>query len=186
MKARWQERALKALNPNTIMLIDEASLDRIYSPFVGYDEEKARQDLQAILSVLTGMKGVHCCINTNWPFLLDMVDVISLDAYGNAPEFLMHQAAARRFVERGGIIAWGIVPASDAVFGETAESLTARLESHFEQLAGYGIDHQALVKNCLITPTCGLGTADVDASMRVFEVTRGVSDLMRLRHGLGQ
>lgn len=76
MKVRYQEELLQTVSPNIMIFIDESSLDLIYSPYIGYDEEKAKQDLQAILGVIRGLRGVHCCTNTNWPFLLELVDVI--------------------------------------------------------------------------------------------------------------
>ena len=184
MKARWQEGVLRQLNPRTIMFIDEASLDRIYNPFIGYDEEKSRQDLQAILGVLAGLKGVHCCTDTNWPFVLDIVDAVSFDAYNGAEGFLIHRAAVQRFVERGGIIAWGIVPASEDVFKESAEALAERLDSYFTELSARGEEHALLLRNSLITPVCGLGTGSADAAMRSLHLTRDISDLLRLKHGL--
>jgi hypothetical protein len=43
MKVRYQEELLRTINSNIMIFIDESSLDLIYSPYVGYDEEKARQ-----------------------------------------------------------------------------------------------------------------------------------------------
>jgi len=184
MKAVYQERLLRTVNPDTMIFIDESSLDRIYSPFIGYDEAQARQDLAAILAAIKGLKGVHCCTNTNWPFLLEMIDVISFDAFRYSGEFMMHHAAIKKFLERGGVITWGIVPASEDVFHETAAGLANRLEAVFQSLYSLGIGQAAVLKNSLVTPVCGLGTGSVQTALRAFELTKEVSALLRREYSL--
>ncbi len=184
MKVRYQEELLRTVSPNTMIFIDESSLDLIYSPYVGYDEAKARQDLQAILGAIGGLKGVHCCTNTNWPFLLELVDVISFDAYNYSHRFVLHHEAIRSFLQKGGLIAWGIVPTAEDVFSEDAASLMNRLESNFEYLAAKGIEYEDLLRKCLITPVCGLGTKSRRVTIRAFELTREISDGLRRKYSL--
>ncbi|MDP2718844.1 MAG: hypothetical protein Q8P44_03295 [Dehalococcoidia bacterium] len=184
MKVRYQEELLRTVSPNVMIFIDESSLDLIYSPHIGYDEVKAKQDLQAILGVIRGLRGVHCCTNTNWPFLLDLVDVISFDAYNYSHRFVLHPGAIRDFTQKGGIIAWGIVPTSEDVFKEDADSLMNRLEYSFEYLAANGIEYEDLLRQSLITPACGLGTRSMQTTVRAFELTREVSGRLRQKYSL--
>jgi hypothetical protein len=184
MKVRYQEKLLQTVNPNVMIFIDESSLDLIYSPYIGYDEEKAKQDLQAILGVIKGLKGVHCCTNTNWPFLLELVDMVSFDAYNYSHRFILHHGAIKSFLQKGGLIAWGIVPTSEDVLSEDATSLMNRLESNFEYLSAKGIEYEDLLRKCLITPVCGLGTKSMRITVRAFELTREISDSLRRKYSL--
>ncbi len=186
LKARHQEKLLKTLHPNTMIFIDESMLDMLYTSHVGYDEPRASQDLETILSGLEGLKGVHCCCNTNWPFLLDLVDIISFDAYNYSDKFLLYPEAINKFLQKGCIIAWGIVPTEDRdVYKESAASLMDRLESSFKYLSRRGIDHRRLLENSLITPACGLGTRSENMTIEVFELTRDVSSKLREKYDLG-
>lgn len=184
MKVRYQEEILRTININTMIFVDESSLDLIYSPHVGYDEEKAKQDLEAILGAIRGLRGIHCCTNTNWPFLLHLVDVISFDAYNYSQNFVIHHDAIKGFIEKGGIIAWGIVPTSEDIFNEDAISLIRRLESNFEYLAAVGVDYHELLKKCLITPACGLGTKSRRIAVRAFRLTREISSMLKQKYAL--
>jgi hypothetical protein len=184
VKMRYQEQLLRKLNPETIILIDESSLDIIYSPYIGYDEEKAKHDLGAMLGVLEGMGGIHCCANTNWPFLLDMADILSFDAYNFSDQFLIDYGAIERFLGRAGIITWGIVPTSDDVFKESAANLVSRLESVFRYLSGRGIKMENVLGNSLITPVCGLGTKSEQIMLRAFELTREVSFRLKQKYSI--
>jgi hypothetical protein len=184
MKVRYQEDFLRSLNPNTIIFVDESSLDLIYSHYVGYDEQKARQDLQAILDIIRGLKGVHCCTNTNWPFLLDIVEVISFDAYNYSQKFILYHEEIKSFLQKGGIIAWGIVPTSENVFDEDAASLMNRLESNFQYLSTKGIEYEKLLTNCLITPVCGLGTTSLQTAVRAFDLTNQISAGLKRKYSI--
>ena len=183
MKLRYQENVLRRLNSETMIFIDESSLDIIYGPYIGYDEEKAKKDIGAMLGVLKGMGGIHCCANTNWPFLLEMADVLSFDAYNFSDQFLMNHKTIKRFLKRGGILAWGIVPTGDDIFREGAESLVRRLESYFQYLVHEGMKFEQILSQSLITPVCGLGTKSEQITLRAFELTREVS--AKLRRVLG-
>jgi hypothetical protein len=56
-------------------------------------------------------RGVHLCGNPDWDFLLNLdLDVVSLDVYTNAEIFASYAASIRKFIDRGGVIVWGIVP----------------------------------------------------------------------------
>ncbi len=184
MKVRYQEELLRTISSNTMIFIDESSLDLIYSPYIGYDEEKARQDLKAILGVIRGLRGIHCCTNTNWPFLLELVDVVSFDAYNYSHRFLLHHEAIKGFLQKGGLIAWGIVPTSEDAISEDAASLIKRLESNFEYLSAKGIEYVDLLRKSLITPACGLGTKSIPTALRAFELTREISHSLRHKYSL--
>jgi len=185
MKARYQEKLLKTLYPDPITFIDESMLDYLYTPYIGYDEVRAREDLEAILSGLEGLKGVHCCSKANWPFLLDLVNIISFDAYHYSDNFLSYSEAIKNFLKRGGVIAWGIIPTEeDAVSNETAMNLKEKLEGNLGYLAKVGINYDYLLENSLITPTCGLGGRSENIAIKAFELTRGLSSKMREKYNL--
>jgi len=84
--------------------------------------------------------------------------VISLDAYATAKEFLLYADAIRAYMERGGVVAWGIVPAEYKIFAtETVDSLYAKYREIRTQLTKQ-VPAELFDAQSLITPSCGSGS----------------------------
>ena len=184
LQAAWQERALGKLCSNTIIFVDEPYLASFGSAFVSLSREKVIALLEEVLGRLTGLKGVHCCGNTDWPVLLETsLDILSVDAYNYGETLGLYPAELRRFLARGGVIAWGIVPTDEtALAREGVDSLMERLEALFSHLKGKGIPEGALLGQCLITPSCGLGSLSIAGAIRALELAAGVSAQFRKLH----
>ncbi len=54
---------LQELHPNAFVWVDEPGLEFLFAGITGYAAERARSDLEAFLSRLLGLKGVHLCGN---------------------------------------------------------------------------------------------------------------------------
>ena len=188
-KAQWQEKFLADIGAiresplPTIIFVDEPSLALIGASVVALNRDEVVRDLEEVFSALSGLKGTHCCGNTDWSLLLETsVDVISFDAYNYAENLALFADHVKRFLNRGGALAWGIVPTvEEQIAAETEESLVARLDAAIGLLVKKGIDRDLLYERALITPACGLGTISVNAAERAFALTRGVSERMRAR-----
>ena len=183
LKAAWQEQALRSLTPQTIIMVDEPYMASFGSAFVSLSRSQVMDLLEEVFAGLAGLKGIHCCGNTDWSILLGTsVDVLSLDAYDYAHTLSLYAEDVARFVAGGGVIAWGIVPAGPAADGETVESLVGRLERALQMLVAKGVPHEALGRAGLVTPSCGLGSLSEALAERVLGLTVGVSEEMRRRY----
>ena len=186
LQAAWQERALRRLAPRTIIFLDEPYMASFGSAYVALTREQVVTLLEEVLGGLEGLKGIHCCGNTDWSVLLSTsVDIISLDAYGYADTLALYPDAVHAFLQRGGMIAWGIVPTgSDAVIkAETPESLVARLEAAVEGLAARGIERETLVAASLVTPACGMGsTMSETGAAQALALLAEVSERLRQKY----
>jgi hypothetical protein len=183
LKAAWQERELRKISPSTIMFLDEPYLASFGSAFVSLSREQVMGLLEEVFAGLRGIKGVHCCGNTDWSILLNTtVDILNLDAYDYAETLALYPNDVARFLDRGGIIAWGIVPAGIAVQSETVESLVRRLHEGIERLVSKGVSRDALLRAGMVTPSCGLGSLAAPLAERVFDLTVGVATEMRRRY----
>jgi methionine synthase II (cobalamin-independent) len=188
-KAQWQEKfltdvgALHASPRPTIIFVDEPSLALIGASVVALNRDEVIRDLEEVFSALQGLKGTHCCGNTDWSLLLETsVHVISFDAYNYAENLALFADHVRHFLDRGGVLAWGIVPTvEEHIARETVDSLVARLDAAIGLLVKKGIDRDLLYERALITPACGLGTLSVGAAERAFALTRGISERVRAR-----
>ena len=183
LKAAWQERELAKLATTTITFLDEPYMASFGSAFVSLVREQVIGLLEEVFAGLHGIKGIHCCGNTDWGLLLNTsVDILSLDAYDYAETLVLYSEDVNRFLKRGGIIAWGIVPADIAAKTETVESLVARLEEAIARLVAKGVSHDAVLQASMVTPSCGLGSLPLDLAERILELTGGVSAALRRRY----
>lgn len=183
LKAAWQERELAKLAPRTIIFIDEPYMASFGSAFVALGREQVIGLLEDVFAGLQGIKGVHCCGNTDWGLLLNTsIDILSLDAYDYSETLALYAGDVARFLSRGGIIAWGIVPADVAAKTETVESLIARLDEAFDRLVAKGISRDALIQASMITPSCGLGSLPLDLAEHILELTSQVSAALQRRY----
>jgi hypothetical protein len=184
MKARWLLDKFKFLRCEQICFIDEPILSGFgSSTYVSLHRADVVQYLRAVIQAIQKEKaiaGIHCCGNTEWTILIDSgVDVVSFDAYDYADTIAYYPIQLRDFLEKGGVLAWGIVPTSDKINAETAESLVKKLESSVDNLAGKGIDKNLIWQKCLITPSCGTGSLPVDLSEKIFSLLSQVSQIIR-------
>lgn len=185
MVARWQSARLRELNENVIMFFDEPSISLLGTPFASISDEEAVTWINDSLEGVDCIKAIHCCGNTNWSLVLSTnIDILNFDAYVYGKNIVLYPEEISAFLDRGGAIAWGIVPNSDLIEGETAESLADRMVGFIDELVSKGIDGDLLVKRSLISPQCGLGGADVSLVDSVLALLKGTSEELRRRYGL--
>ena len=183
LKVSWQEQQLRRFSERTIIFVDEPYMSSFGSAFVSISRELVVNLLEEVFDGITGLKGVHCCGNTDWSILLSTsANILSIDAYSYAESLSLYPDAVNAFLERGGAIAWGIVPAGEQAFTETVESLVARLHDGIELLVAKGVSKDALLRAGLVTPSDGTGSLSMELSERVFYLTAGVSFAMRRRY----
>jgi hypothetical protein len=184
LKAAWMEHQLRKLSPQTIIFVDEPYMSSFGSAFVSLSRDQVISLMEEVFAGIEGLKGVHCCGNTDWSLLLSTtVDILNLDAHGYADALALYPDQVSAFLERGGIIAWGIVPASVQVMEETVDSLVDRFHAALGLLTAKGLHRDDLLSSALILPSCGCGSLPVETTERVFELTDKVSQALKERYG---
>jgi methionine synthase II (cobalamin-independent) len=154
-KARWLEEKYNHLFPGipTMIFFDEPSLSSFGSAFSGLNREDVTRSLNECFDTVKGLKGIHCCGNTDWSVLLSThLDILSFDAYDYLDTLSLYPKDLNGFLERGGILAWGIVPTSEAIVREDAQSLVNRLKKGIQNLSQKGIDPD-LLQRAILTPS---------------------------------
>ncbi len=155
LKARWMENRFNELFPGTPTMIffDEPSLSSFGSAFSSLNREDVIHSLNECFDAVKGLKGIHCCGNTDWGVLLSTsLNILSFDAYGYLETLSLYPKELKAFLERGGILAWGIVPTSEAIIKEDAKSLVKRFKEGVETLSKKGMD-QTLLERAILTPS---------------------------------
>ena len=183
-----QLAGLKQQNPNAFMFIDEPGMQFIFSALSGYNDRKAKDDLDSFLGMIDHPRGIHLCGNPDWDFLLNLdMDILSMDVYSNAEIFVSCAGSVKRFLDRGGVIVWGIVPTGIEAFAkENLGFLAMRLEDIWKRLGEKGIDIDYLLSKSMLSPaTCCLVNPDREATVeKAFRMINDLSCFLRGKYHL--
>ncbi|MFH0877894.1 MAG: hypothetical protein V1863_06715 [Candidatus Omnitrophota bacterium] len=159
-KASWVARHVKAAeSTKSIVFIDEPYLVSIGTAQSGFSRQEFIESTNLMVEAIQGqgaLAGLHCCGNTDWEMVLATgIDILSFDAYGYLDKFLLYPKALEIFLERGGLLALGIVPNSQELLKKDLE----------QDLVTVLRRQPRLIKNgALITPSCGCGSLSPDLS----------------------
>ena len=184
LKVSWQENILREISTNTIIFVDEPYLISLGSVFTPIPEEKVPALLEEVFKGIKGIKGLHCCGNTNWSVILDTtIDILSFDAYNYASSLSTHSGKVKSFLERGGNIAWGIVPNDEETLSkESLPSLRDRLEEAMSPFTRNGVKFKQIIAQGLITPSCTLASLSLEVADQALELTAELSRDLRSRY----
>ncbi len=178
-----QLERLKKLNPNAFMYIDEPGLQFLFSAMSGYGDVKAGADMESFFAMIDRPRGVHLCGNPDWDFLLNLdLDILSMDIYTNVDVFPAYTKSIRRFLDRGGILCWGIVPTNAEPYErENIATLMTLIENIWQRLTDNGIDREQLLAQSLISPaTCCLVNLDIEQTVeKGFVLVKILSERLR-------
>jgi hypothetical protein len=184
-----QLKKLKKMNKNAFMFVDEPGLQFIFSALSGYNDIIARNDMETFFSLVDRPRGVHLCGNPDWDFLLNLdLDILSLDIYTNQDTFTGYAQSIQKFLHRGGIIVWGIVPTNFEPFEkEQIITLEKRFESTWDTLIKKGIDRDILIAQSLLSPaTCCLVNPDKELTVgKAFLMINELSKRLREKYKAG-
>lgn len=183
MKARWQESRLRELSDNTIIFFDEPYMSAAGSAFVSIPRERIIELIEGTFENVRSLKGVHCCGNTDWSILLNTsVDIINFDAYSYGHTIALYPEV-KDFIERGGVIAWGIVPREDKLLqNEVVKNLLDRLTDCMAGLERKGVGRDKLLRQSLLTPACGLEPASEEGAEKALELLADLSLAFRKKY----
>jgi methionine synthase II (cobalamin-independent) len=188
-KARWQVKNLCRFACPVIVFFDEPALAGFgSSAFITISRDEVINCFEEVIEAVHdegGLAGIHVCANADWSLLLESAtDIISFDAYSYFDKLILYPDLIKRFIQSGGILAWGIVPTlnSDHIEKETADSLVAVWEEQARAIQAIGIDKSAILDQTLITPSCGTGSLSLDHAKKVLVLTRQVSDIIRKKY----
>jgi len=188
LKAQCQVRELQKYSgaAQPIIFIDEPGIVSFgSSAFVGITKEMVIDSVSEVIEAIQnagGLAGVHICANGDWsPVLASNTDIISFDAYFYFDNFVLYKEQLTAYLQRGGILAWGIVPTSDPAIlhNTTGEELFALWVKQLEHLQEFGFTAQQLMEQTLIAPSCGTGSLPTDLAIKVMRLTAEVSSKAR-------
>lgn len=182
-KGAWQVENLPAAPNPALIFIDEPALTGFGSAFMALDHDTARLALNTCAEPIHdagGLAGIHVCGNTDWSLPLSAdLDVVNFDAYGFGREFTLYPREITAFLERGGVLAWGIVPTLAYTGSQTVDELTCLLESLVDDLAASGLNRNRIREQSILTPACGLGSLSSDNARAILALLAETANRLR-------
>ena len=185
LKAKWQVNELRKINPDVqpMIFFDEPYLTQIGTPFISLNKDDAIDILNSCLDEVDGLTGIHVCGNSDWSLVTATnTDIINFDAYTYPETLSLYPDEIRRFLDRGGMIAWGITPSTPDISDETAESILSIFENAVDLVCKAGFDKSFILERSFVSPSCGTGSLTESLAERVFELNFGVSELIRKKY----
>lgn len=192
LKALWQVKEFKAQAPDAgaVIFMDEPSISQVGScAFLSVENADVIGILKVIADDLRkfgAISGIHCCGKTDWQIALNCgVDIVNFDAYFYAQSVANFASEAKKFLEKGGFLAFGIVPTLDVEALKTLDinTLEEKFNDALKCFTNKGIDRNLLLKQLFITPSCGCGSLDTEGAIKALGLTKELS--MRLKERCG-
>ncbi len=191
LKALWLAEQFKSASPKSkiIIFMDEPSISQWgTSSFLTIKKEDIIGDIAEISSVLKEREiytGVHCCGKSDWSIITgSKVDILNFDAFFFAQSLSLYSKEIENFLEKGGYIAWGIVPTLDvdALESATADSLLKKFQEAVSFLTDKNISQELIINSSLITPSCGAGSLNTAQAQKVMELTFKVAEAVKQKY----
>ena len=191
LKALWQIKQIKRVSENTtpIIFIDEPSISQLgTSAFLTISQDEVIEMIKTISDFIKqngGLSAIHCCGKCDWTVPIKAgVDIINLDGYAFAQNLSLFYKELQIFLNKGGKIAWGIIPTLDI---EALEKMDIKKAVEiFEKAVNYltkkGIDEKIIIENSLITPSCGAGSLPESLAIKAMNLTKELSITLKERY----
>jgi methionine synthase II (cobalamin-independent) len=183
MKAAWQITELRGFGKPVIIFIDEPVMETLGSGYSAVSSDMVPEKLNEIIDAiheLGGIAGIHCCGNADWSMIFrTRADIVNFDAFGYLDRVLLYTGDIKAFYSRGGALAWGIVPTGMVAQEQRADVLVSRVEEGMTRLEREGIERATIFGQCLITPSCGMGSLTPEGSIAVLKMLREVSERLQ-------
>jgi methionine synthase II (cobalamin-independent) len=161
MKARWQIKKFTELGLKSIIFLDEPYLMGYGSAFIPLSRETVISQLTEVIDAIHqdgALVGIHCCGNTDWAMIMETpIDILNFDAYGFTDKLALYADKVNEYINRGGVIAWGIVPSIMLDGLPSVKELSVILDKGLAELVKRGVDRERLMSQSILTPSCGLG-----------------------------
>jgi methionine synthase II (cobalamin-independent) len=160
-----------------LVVLDEPGLARVAgAQAMDVDLEDVVDRLSSALAVVEehAVTGVHCCGQTEWQLASSAgATVLSMPV---EREWLLAGASAiNAHLERGGWVAWGVVPTHEPV-GPDPDRLWRRLSAVWCELVQAGCDPIQLRTQALVTPACGLAGHGIPQAAHALELASKVAE----------
>lgn len=187
LKGRWQVERFAAAAPGLqpVIFFDEPYLTQMGSALISLPPEQITASLNECYRAVAdrALTGTHVCGGTDWGLLAATeVDILHFDAAAHSRQFLLYEKEIAAFMERGGLLAWGIVPNDETVHDLDPASLAADVIRGAEKVASFGpsgLGAGDVLARSFVSEACGTGSLTPDLAEKCFSLTLSVSGVIQ-------
>ncbi|MGB2824854.1 MAG: hypothetical protein WBF17_28030 [Phycisphaerae bacterium] len=182
-KAQWQIERLRPLAAESVLIFVDEPILAAYgsSAYLGICEEDVWQLTGEVIRAIReagAVAGMHVCGNSDWGVMIRTgVDVLNFDAWQYGPTIALYVEQVRALLDRGGCIAWGVVP-TVTVADADLEAVVRRLDECLDALTAKGFDREELRAASLLTPACGTGSIPFENARKTFSLLRQLGEMV--------
>ena len=183
MIAKWQENEFKKVSPNcqSIIFFDEPYLASLGSSYISLSKEQIINQLNQCFNAISGIKGIHCCGKTDWSLITETdVDIINFDAHNYFENFAIYSDDIIDFLNKGKIIAWGIVPTEpkEDDLDNLVKEIIDKFNSQIDFFVNKGLNKNFILRRSMLTHSCGLGTVSEEKANKALILLNKVSSII--------
>lgn len=166
---QYYEFRKRCPNSDVIIFFDEPILSEIGSAVTNIELETAEKLIKKTIENVPFISGMHICGNSDWDFILKLpINIINFDAYSYLNEFLLYKKTIKEFINRGNSIALGIIPTDKEELRKADEkTILSKTLDAVDSLKDI-TSNDNIRNKIIITPSCGMGSLDIEESDKVF------------------
>ncbi len=184
-KAAWEARKIRELGRTPVVFIDEPGLASFGSAFSTLTGDRVISAMGSAAQVVRDdgpvLIGCHICGNTDWAMMMDTgIDIVNFDAFEVMEQFSLYPKPLLAFLEKGGLVAWGIVPAHGFSPDLTAGILADQLEAGWRNFDRLGVPRDLIAARSILTASCGLSMLEPDLALAATRMITEVAEKMKL------
>lgn len=179
MKAKWMVSEIKRNFPEkeVIIFFDEPYLVAYGSPYFWLPREHLIESIKEVSLDVRAKKGIHCCGNTDWSLVLGMdVEIVNFDAFNYIENVFLYRDELVQFFLRDGMLSPGVVPSTEEIKKTNEYDIKKVLLTYIKCLRD--TKGEISTSELLFTPSCGLGSLEVDDAKKAMELLKTVPEMI--------
>jgi hypothetical protein len=186
LRVGWQVAQLQAYCAEVVICLDEPMLDALDLPFCPLERNEGLGMLARVFETIEGVRALALSSLVDWATMSELaIDLVFCDAYEHGAALVATAEGVGRFLEQGGSIAWGVVPADAAQLDtENVLSCLARFRQLLTGLEQRGLDHELLLQTALISTSDGLAQLSPTQAEHALYLCAGVAAKLREQYQL--
>jgi len=189
LRARWLHEQITMAGAAPLLCLDEPFLEALYSPFCPLAWDEGADLLARTLAEIPGWRGLCVAGGARWADLLELpIDLILFDAAAHSADLVQAAQATGQFLDRGGALGWGVVPAeAPEPIEQWRDIMTRRFIGAVEQLAAASnVPAGAIASRSLISTSSALGHLPAGQATRAAALCAEIAAAVQAHFGIGQ
>ncbi len=184
-RAKSRARMITARGWKPIIFLDEPSLAQLEPLLLRSQRKFLVELLNSFVRELSkegSLTGLHCCGRTDWNLVFEAgFDIVSFDAVKDIDHFLGEKKGVRNHFERGGVVAWGVVPSEYLGYELDCGKLAESFLEHLARFAQEPVSLKRVLLQSMVTTSCGTAGLGLEDNDKAHSWVREVSGIL---HGV--